>query len=58
MLLIYIFHGGAEYQEMQNPNPNDRVILNTADSEAEVYEDIITSSKLEEVKNLPEITPH
>lgn len=49
---------------MRAPNPNDRVILNTADSEAEVNifrEDIdedIPSSKLKAVKNLPEITPH
>ena len=45
-------------------SPNERVILNTADAEAEINfikEDIdedIVSSKLEEVKNLPEITPH
>ena len=57
LLLIYTLHGGAEYQEMRAPNPNERAILNTADFEAEVNEDI-PSSKLEEVKNLPEITPH
>ena len=42
---------------MRAPNPNERAILNTADFEAEVNEDI-PSTKLEEVQNLPEITPH
>ena len=64
LLLIYTLRDGAEYQEMRAPIPNERVILNTADSEVEVNifrEDIdedFPSSQLKAVQNLPEITPH
>ena len=62
--MIYTLSDNSDYQEMRAPNPNERVILNTADFEAElsiikenIHKDIL-SSKLEEVKNLPDITPH
>ena len=62
--MIYTLCGGSDYPEMRAPNPNERVILNTADSDAElsiIKGDIhknTLSSTLEEVKNFPDITPH
>ena len=62
LFLIYTLRDGVESQEMRAPN--ERVILNTADTEAEInffkddIDEDIVYSKLEEVKNLPEITPH
>ena len=64
LFLIYTLRDGVESQEMRAPNPNERVILNTADAEVEMnffkedFDADIVSSKLEEVKNLPEKTPH
>ena len=62
--MIYTLCGSSDFPEMRAPNPNERVILNTADSDAELSNikgDIhkhILSSTLEEVKNLHDITPH
>ena len=62
VLLIFLLHDGAETQELRAPNLNERVILSKADREAEVNQNTISedsvSSKLEELKELPEITPH